>query len=256
MRSDFIDLSGKTFGRWTVISFAGKNRHGQNMWLCRCSCGTEKIVRGGGKIFSKSCGCLQREKASSMIAGVNRKHGDYRKPLYRIWAAMKRRCNNKNSPEYKNYGGRGIKICPEWNHYEGFKEWAHRSGYKDGLTLDRINVDGDYEPANCRWVPIRDQQRNRRDNIWIEVGGEKVLLADLARQTGILDKTLYSRYKKGARTVEELTRDVGKRIYVDYEGRRITLRKLAEIHGLKYGTVWKRYKRGKRSIEDLTKRVN
>lgn len=84
MRSDFIDLTGKTFGRWTVISFAGKNKHGQNLWLCKCECGTERVVRGGGKIFSKSCGCLQREKAASIFADVNKRHGDFGSRLYRI----------------------------------------------------------------------------------------------------------------------------------------------------------------------------
>lgn len=169
---------------------------------------------------------------------------------------MKRRCQNKNAPEYKNYGGRGINVCQEWERYEGFKEWALRSGYKDGLTLDRIDVNGDYEPSNCRWISMKDQQHNRRDNIWIDVDGNKVLLADLARQTGILDKTLYQRYKKGARTIEELTKPTDShRAYIVHEGNKYYLSQLAKMHGINYKTLWMRYKRGKRTFEELIKRV-
>ncbi|MDN4069265.1 hypothetical protein QYF50_15540 [Paenibacillus vini] len=189
--------------------FAGKNRHNQATWLCECECGTLKTVRGSGKIDSRSCGCLQRETAAKTLASVARKHGDFGTPLYRVWAAMRSRCQNKNTVEYRNYGGRGVKVFQSWNEYEDFKRWSLISGYQHGLTLDRIDYNGNYEPNNCRWITIQDQQRNRRDNIWINVEGKPMIIAEISRLTGILDKTLYSRYKKGARSFEELTSGVG-----------------------------------------------
>jgi hypothetical protein len=256
MRIDFINLTGKKFGRWTVLEFAGKNQHGQALWLCECECKTRKTIRGGGKIFSKSCGCLQREKAASTMAKAFKKHGEFGTPLYGVWAAMKRRCENPKVKEYANYGGRGITYNPEWVEYENFRNWAVKSGYQQGLTLDRIETDGNYEPKNCQWVTMKDQQRNRRNNVWIEIDGQNVMLADLSRSTGILDKTLYSRYKKGARSIEELTKATDSNvIYVVYDGQKISLRQFAKIHGLNYGTIWKRYKNGASSIEELARRV-
>ncbi|MGG4344922.1 hypothetical protein [Paenibacillus lautus] len=205
MRSDAVDLTGMSFGRWEVVSYYGKNNHNQNMWMCICRCGTIKAIRGAGKIESKSCGCLQREKAADTFRKVNKSHGDCKTRLHSIWAAMKRRCNNPNTPEFKNYGGRGVKVCSEWNDYSGFKKWAVSSGYSDDLTIERIDVNGDYEPSNCEWVTIQQQQQNRRNNIKVDYNGETMTIAELSRRTGIKDKTLYSRYKKGARTINQLT---------------------------------------------------
>lgn len=209
-RSDFVDLTGLSFGRWTVISFAGKNRHGQNLWLCRCECGVRKVVRGSGKINSLSCGCLQSEVAAAIIGGINRRHGDFGSSLYGVWAAMKRRCQNPNAPEFENYGGRGIRVCQEWEGYEAFKEWALYAGYERDLTLDRIDVNGDYKPSNCRWVSMMVQQQNRRNNIWIDDHKGGIVLSELARQTGLNYGTLWRRYRRGARSIEALTKGVRK----------------------------------------------
>src|SRR5690625_679951 len=254
VRSDFINIIGKRYGRWTVLEYAGKNKHGQDTWLCRCDCGTERVVRGLGGIRSKSCGCLQRETAKS-LSWVNKTHGDYGTSLYRVWAAMKRRCNNHNVREFKWYGGRGISYCDEWEQYETFKKWAIDSGYKPHLTLDRDNTNGDYEPSNCRWVSMKEQQHNRRNNIWVETNEGPMIIADLARKTGISDKILYQRYHEGARTVEELTTSKERVINIEYEDQFYTLKEIAERHSLKSKTVWMRYKRGARSYEDLSKGV-
>lgn len=205
MRSDFVDLTGTVFGKLTVVRFHSKNKHNQPMWECHCECGAKKVIRGMGKIYARSCGCLQRETASLVGRKTLLKHGDASSKLYRVWAAMKSRCQNPKSSAFMNYGGRGIKVCADWEDYEFFKSWAIQTGYNGRLTLERIDVNGHYNPENCKWISMAEQQSNRRNNVHVEVNGERITIAELSRRTGILDKTLYSRYKRGRRSFEELT---------------------------------------------------
>lgn len=233
-----IDLTGKRFGRFSVMKRMPNNKDGRTMWLCRCDCGNERVVAGKslrnghtqscgclnkeitsqlsvkdrvGERFgrlvvieraddyaapngnrhvcwkckcdcgnetavdacllatghTKSCGCLKKEK---LTAG-NVKHGGRYDRLYKVLANMKNRCYNASSDDYKYYGGRGIKICDEWlNSYEAFKAWAISSGYDENAkhgdcTIDRIDVNGNYEPSNCRWVSMAVQSKNRRNVI-------------------------------------------------------------------------------------------
>lgn len=153
-------IKGKKFGRWTIVSSKPKYK-GQKMWLCKCDCGKEAIVRGTSLTSgaSRSCGCLQKD--ATRIA--NTKHGHYDTRLHRIWSGIKTRCNNPNSTSYRNYGRRGIRICDEWLHdYVTFERWALSHGYDDALTIDRINNDGNYEPVNCRWITRQEQNKNKR----------------------------------------------------------------------------------------------
>lgn len=233
-----IDLTGKRFGRLTVIRRAPNNKDGRAMWLCRCDCGNERIIMGkclrnghtqscgclnkdivsnrsvknmvgerfgrllvieraddyvapsgkhhvmwkclcdcgnsttvdAGQLSSgktKSCGCLHREKLDT----GNVKHGGRYDRLYKVFANMKNRCYNENSRDYAYYGARGIKVCDAWlNNYATFKEWAYANGYDDSAeygqcTIDRIDVNGNYEPGNCRWVSMSIQSKNRRNVI-------------------------------------------------------------------------------------------
>lgn len=126
-----------------------------------------------------------------------RTHGGTGTRLYRIWQNMKARCYGKYSREYDNYGGRGITVCDEWrNSYEKFKEWALNNGYEENLTLDRIDVNGNYEPSNCQWITNKEQQNNRRDNVYYEFGGETKSLSQWSEELGICYKTLQKRIRK------------------------------------------------------------
>ena len=123
----------------------------------------------------------------------------YDKPWYNSWRSMVNRCNNKNSATYQYYGGRGITICAEWNDPFVFGEWAVSNGYKKGLTLDRINTDGNYEPSNCRWATMFEQDKNRRNSIIIEWNGERHNITEWAKITGLNRSTLNNRYYRGDR---------------------------------------------------------
>ena len=153
------NIKGQKFGRWTVLERA-KNRYGNAYWICRCECGTEKEVSGtyltNGK--TKSCGCLKKE----LCGNQHRTHGLSKSKLYYVYAGIKDRCFRKKHKDYKYYGGRGIRMSEEWKRsFISFYDWAISNGYKYGLTIDRINNDGNYEPSNCRWATMKEQRANQ-----------------------------------------------------------------------------------------------
>lgn len=161
------DLTGMQFGFLTVLNLdkvTGEGNRKRYYYKCRCKCGKEKLVRYDALLRgdTKSCGCWVSENPTYY------KHGFSRTRLYRVFRDMKTRCYNKNSPDYKSYGAKGVKICDEWlNNYLSFKKWAEENGYdenapKGQCTIDRINVEGIYEPSNCRWITISEQNRNKR----------------------------------------------------------------------------------------------
>jgi hypothetical protein len=163
-----IDLTGKRFGRWTVLAIHpkrmryGRRRHAVIFWYCACACGNKRIVTGGSLRSGNStnCGCRTREKTRER----NTKHGHARRGrltrAYVRWAAMLRRCFNPNVREYCNYGGRGVTVCERWLKFENF--YADMGDPPPGKWLDRRDNDGDYEPGNCRWTTPTEQARNRR----------------------------------------------------------------------------------------------
>lgn len=192
--SHTINHVGQKFGRLKVIERADNNCHGQAQWKCVCDCGNFVVVPGY-KLRSghtKSCGCLKRENTSK----IHKKHGETGNRLYVCWQHMKNRCNNPSKKYYCNYGGRGISVCPEWEDYQTFRNWALSNGYNDDLTIDRIDVDGNYCPENCRWTTMVEQQNNRRNNHFVDYNGETRTLAEWSRIIGINYDVLQMRINK------------------------------------------------------------
>ena len=199
------DFTGKRFGRLVVIKDTGKRKNRQKIWLCKCDCGNKKEVptcylTSGD---TKSCGCYRKEceiKNLSQFWGKPKTHGLSKTRIYQIWADMKDRCNNKNNSAYKDYGGRGIKVCKKWlTDFTSFHTWAIDNGYSDNLTIDRINVDGNYEPNNCRWSNWQEQANNRRTSRKIIIYGEIKTAYEFEKQYGIKAPLLVDRYDKGYR---------------------------------------------------------
>ena len=163
-----IDLVGQKFGRWTVIRKTEQRQSKSIMWECRCDCGTVRVVNGANlrRGLTVSCGCYNSEQAIKHCEAMA-KHDMYKDRLYRVWCGMKARCETPSARNYKNYGGRGISVCEEWKEFIPFYEWAIANGYNDKAeygkcTIDRIDVNGNYEPSNCRWVDMKTQNNNKR----------------------------------------------------------------------------------------------
>lgn len=197
----FIDISGQRFGRLTVIKRA-KNRGEATAWLCRCDCGNEKVIRTTSikEGRTKSCGCFNHE------VRVNQKiflvHGMSHDKQFTIWTNMKRRCSDRESKDYKNYGGRGITVCNEWMTLEGF--WRDmKDGYEEGLTLDRIDVNGNYCKENCKWSTPIEQSNNRRSNVYFTAFGVTDTLANLCRIYHVKYKSIFARIRYQHMNIED-----------------------------------------------------
>ena len=192
------DLTGKKFGRLTVLELAYKKGY-EKYYKCQCECGTIKYIRSNSLTcgHSLSCGCLHSEIMKKYITERNTTHNLSKHPLHNIWQHIKKRCYNKNTPQYDDYGGRGIKICDEWlNDFKAFYDWAIDNGYKKGLSIDRINNNGNYEPNNCRWATRKEQNNNTRRNFYITYNNETHTLAEWAEIKNINSKTLWQRFKR------------------------------------------------------------
>ena len=195
-----IDLTGKRFGRLVITGrapdYIQENGRKRVQWKCLCDCGKEFVTNADALKAGKtsSCGCLKHEFMINKFAT----HHETDSKLYGVWCAIKRRCYNKNSTYYEEYGGRGITMCDGWrDHYEAFRDWAHASGYTDKLTIDRIDNDEGYSPENCRCVDCVAQANNRRSNINITYNGETHTLTEWADIVGVNPKTMFSRYYAG-----------------------------------------------------------
>lgn len=186
-----IDITGNKYGRLTVIKKTGRDKKGNALWLCKCSCGELSIVRSQHlrRGETKSCGCLAKGNA--------RRYGESRNRLALIWRAMINRCLSENNPNYKHYGARGIIVCAEWFDFFAFRDWANSNGYSEELTLERKDVNGNYEPANCKWATMKDQENNRTNNRLIFAKGRTMTLQQWSDLTGIPRETIRSRLERG-----------------------------------------------------------
>lgn len=200
------DYSGQRFGRITVVRYLEENEREfvNRRWLCKCDCGTIKQINianlTSGNI--RSCGCLQRER----MAKLNFKHGKWKTKLFNVWIAMRNRCYQKNTKYYINYGGRGVTMCPEWkDDFNNFEKWALANGYQDGLSIDRIDVNGNYEPSNCRWATLKQQANNTRRNHYLTFEGKTQSLQMWADETGISYSAIKTRVAKGWSAKDTLT---------------------------------------------------
>lgn len=183
---------GSVFGRLTVVGHTTKR--GRQACECLCECGASHVVASSDlrSLRTKSCGCYNQEQR--LVS--TKTHGDSRKRLFRIWAQMVGRCK-PGLAQSKNYGDRGIRVCKDWQNYESFREWALASGYRDDLTIERIDVNGDYSAENCMWITRLQQVYNRRTTIRVTLDGETKCLAEWCRDRGVNYHAAIRRYRTG-----------------------------------------------------------
>lgn len=200
-----VDLTGKQFGRLTVIARAA-NRGETVCWSCECECGNTRVVRGcslrSGR--TQSCGCLQKEQVTKLLVTHGQAKKGKRTRLYKIYHGMKKRCLKESDPSYKRYGGRGITVCDEWKEdFKAFYDWAMSHGYSDDLTLDRIDSSKGYSPANCRWVSFEVQNNNTSRNHLITYNGKTQTLAQWAKEIGMDYNKLRARIVRSHWSIEK-----------------------------------------------------
>lgn len=242
------DLTNKAFGKLKVIKRVENTKDGLVQWLCECECGEKTIVRTSylNNGHTKSCGCFKIENKTI--------HGDYKTKLYKVFLQMKDRCNNPNNTSYKNYGGRGIKVCEKWEEdFKLFKEWALQNGYKEGLTIDRIDFNGNYEPNNCRWITNKEQQNNKTTNVFITYKGETKTLTQWAEIYEIEPATVKYRLKKGLLFEDAFDKNFGKHLY---KGEYRTLKEIAILNNINPKTFTQRVRKGMSIEEAISYRRN
>lgn len=189
-----IDITGFKVNKITALYFSCR-KNGIDYWMCQCDCGTIKEI--AKQKLSKnteliSCGCVRLDKTRNKHI-----HGMSKTRFYGVWNDMMMRCYNHNRKKYEDYGGRGIKVCKRWHTFLNFYTDMF-NGYKRGLSLERDNVNGNYSPRNCRWIPVRDQKYNKRKPIkWLTINGERILVNDAANKYNVPFRVIYDRISKG-----------------------------------------------------------
>lgn len=205
------DLVGQRFGRLVVEEYAF-TKNNRAYWKCKCDCGNYTEVPTYSLKYGNttSCGCYRLERVVEAKADSHKYSGSYtsghRPRLYWTWLNMIRRCEDPKAPDYYRYGALGISVCEEWHNLPTFLEWASSHGWEEGLTIDRIDNNGNYCPENCRWVDISIQSNNKRTNVFLEFNGKKQTIANWARELGISPHLIYSRIKAGWTVEDALTK--------------------------------------------------
>ena len=192
-----IDLTGQQFGKLTVINQAPSNKHGQARWNCQCECGKKIIVSGYILRQRKQCSCSDCYHKSRITHDLS----DH--PLYKTWQNMKNRCYLTTHPSYKGYGARGITVCEDWRvDFVTFYEWSISNGWGEGLSIDRIDVNGNYEPSNCRWVDDSVQANNKRKTLKFNYNGQLRTITELAEIANMPRYNIYNRLIRYGWSVE------------------------------------------------------
>lgn len=242
------DLTGRTFNYLTVVSFSHFDKKKNSYWVCRCKCGNYKTVRRNHLLSGgvQSCGCILKE-ARGLLKNGWKTHGKWSENhrLNKIWNGMLYRCRSEKHKHYKDYGGRGISVCDEWlpenNGCCNFFEWAYENGYKENLTIDRIDVNGNYCPENCRWVDMKAQQSNKRNNHYITYKGQTKTLSQWEKETGI---KLKGRLKYGYSIEDSFELPKGylrKAKRITYCNQTKTVSEWSELCGIPKSTLRRRY---------------
>lgn len=247
---------GTRFGKLTATGQSEIRKSGNKKLAyheCICDCG--KIIWARGMSLrhgtTLSCGCYRTEQRVKAI----KKHNLSNSRLYRIWNDMRTRCNKEYSDSFNDYGGRGIKVCAEWDNtndgFQNFCDWSMSNGYSQNLTIDRIDNDGNYEPGNCRWVTQYEQNRNKRTNRYLEVNGQKKIMSDVAKEYGINVKTLQGRLDRGYSIKEALEKELPNKRLIYYKEQFLTPRQFSEVTGINFNTIMTRITNGYVDAEDL-----
>ena len=250
----FKDLTGKRFGRLTVLRRDFPDGKTGTFWLCLCDCGNMKSVSAGNlhSGWTKSCGCYKAEtSAAHFFSQDDTRKNNLR--LYSIHKSMKQRCLNEKHKCYKNYGGRGITICESWLGENGFKNfvlWAKSNGYKDGLTIDRVDTNGNYCPENCRWVTMKENANNKSDNRYIEYNGEVKTMSQWADYCGISQTELKRRLDYLNLPIEAAVSYKGLPM-ANYHGEKKSVRRLAQMHGIDYKVFLHEFLVENKSAEEI-----
>ena len=203
--SNKVDLTGNRYGRLVVVKDSLRRKNSCVMWECLCDCGnTTYVITSHLKSGAiRSCGCLRKEENKVRL----KTHGLSKSRLFRIWAGMISRCKNKTQSGYKNYGGRGISVCKEWNDsFSVFKDWAFAHGYNDNLTIERIDVNGNYCPENCKWITKAEQNNNTRQSHFVTIEGKTLTIKQWCDVYGISDKVVRCRIRRGWSEVNAITK--------------------------------------------------
>lgn len=201
-----IDRTGRKYGRLTAVRRAENDKHGNSQWECLCDCGAVAIVSSPSLATgnTKSCGCLSKELAGIRARERSTTHGLSNTRTYKVWAGMRKRCRNPNDIAYYYYGGRGIKVCERWMKFENFL--ADMGEVPEGMSIERLDVNGDYCPENCVWLPNSEQRKNVRNNVHVVYEGEKMILSDFARKIGRRPSRISTWLKKGFTPEQMLTK--------------------------------------------------
>jgi hypothetical protein len=256
----FVDLSGKKIGKLTVIKRNGFSSDGHITWECKCECG--KIVTRAGRnltqvsVEAKSCGCCSIEN----LIGRNitrAKHLESNTRLYKVWLGMRNRCYCEAWKGFKNYGDRGIQVCDEWkDDYIPFRNWSLANGYTEELTIERKDVNGNYEPSNCRWATWAEQANNKRDSHMLVYKGKTQTMADWARDYDINYGTFRDRIYAGTSIEEAISHEKRNERLIAHNGKTQSLIEWAKEFNINYGTLKARLRKGWPIEKSLTEPIS